>query len=505
MIRKLTLKLRLQRKQRNMMTIYSIKKMILQVLFVMCFFAFRKDLLAQPKKTLPNIIIILADDMGYGDLGCYGSKTNLTTNIDKLATEGIKFTNFYATPLCTPSRSALLTGTYPIRNSMATNYRGECVCFPVDEKGLHPNEFTIPEILKQQHYATALIGKWHLGDQREFLPTKQGFDYFFGLPYSNDTSPEFYEEKVKKVGAKLYPYPEIPLLRNETVVEQPVNQKLLTQRYTEEAKHYIVKNKNTPFFLFLSHTMPHNPLAVSDRFNGISNKSLYSDVISELDWSVGEIIHALDSLKIRDNTIVIFLSDNGAPAQPAERSNAPFSGYKGTVKEGGTRVPMIINWNKHIKTNEQNPTACSIIDLMPTIAYLTNTKVPTDRVIDGKNIWQWIHNPDMKVQPHSFLPYYLMDQLQAIRKDNWKLYLPLTSTLNMLGKDTGPQKIALFDLDNDTIEKVDLSEKYPEKVQQLLAMATIARTWIGDRNCATPHTRPAGYVEQPVPLLKEKK
>ena len=220
------------------------------------------------QETSPNFIIIFTDDMGYGDPACFGNEINKTPNIDQLAEEGIMFTDFYAgASLCTPSRAGLLTGTYPVRNNMAVNYRGECVCFPVDEKGLNPDEVTIAELLKQKDYATALIGKWHLGDQPEFLPTRQGFDYYYGVPYSNDTDAGRFKWRGNR---QFYDQPDIPLMRNEQVIEQPVVQNTLTQRYTGEATAFIRKHKNNPFFLYYAHTMPHYPISASDGFLGKS-------------------------------------------------------------------------------------------------------------------------------------------------------------------------------------------------------------------------------------------
>jgi arylsulfatase A-like enzyme len=448
---------------------------------------------------LPNFIIIFTDDMGYGDLSCYGNKLTKTPNIDRLAEEGIRFTDFYAgASLCTPSRAALLTGTYPVRNSMATNFRGECVCFPVDEMGLNPKELTIAELLKQKDYKTALIGKWHLGDQEEFLPTRQGFDYYYGVPYSNDTG----EGRFKWRGNnQTYDQPKIPLLRNETVIEQPVVQNTLTQRYTNEAAKFIKDNKRNPFFLYYAHTMPHYPISVSDGFKDKSGNGLYGDVIEEIDWSVGEIIKTLEELIILENTIIIFTSDNGAPRTYKEASNGGMSGYKGSHMEGGYRVPMVVSWRGSLPEGKISNQLSSVMDLLPTIAHIAGIDLPQDRVIDGMNIYELFTNPEEAESPHAYFAYYLMDQMKAIRVGDWKLHLPLDEYIDMWGKDLGPRKSKLYNLKDDIGENIDLSGKLPDKVEEMMVMARMAGNWIGDRNKPTPNSRPAGFVEKPVPLL----
>lgn len=454
------------------------------------------------KEKGPNFIIIFTDDMGYGDLSCYGNELTKTPNLDKLAQEGIKFTDFYAgASLCTPSRAALLTGTYPVRNSMATNYRGECVCFPVDEMGLNPEEITIAELLKQKDYKTALIGKWHLGDQAVFLPTRQGFDYYYGVPYSNDTD----EGRFKWRGNnQTYDQPDIPLMRNEEVIEQPVVQPTLTQRYTAEATKFINENKKDPFFLYYAHTMPHSPISASKNFIGKSANGLYGDVIEEIDWSVGEIVKTLKEQNILENTLIIFTSDNGAPRTYKEASNGPLSGYKGEVLEGGYRVPMICSWKGTLPEGKTTAAISSVMDFLPTIAQIADIDLPTDRIIDGKSLMGILTNPDEAESPHAFFAYFLMDQMKAIRVGDWKLYLPLDGYINMWAKDLGPREAELYNLKDDIGEKVDLAAKNPDKVEQMMTMARVAKKWIGDRNEPTPNTRPAGFVEKPLPLLMKK-
>lgn len=447
----------------------------------------------------PNIIIIFTDDMGYGDLACYGNQLNKTPNIDRLANEGVKFTDFYAgASLCTPSRAGLLTGTYPVRNSMATNYRGECVCFPVDEMGLNPDEITIAELLKQKDYKTALIGKWHLGDQPEFLPTRQGFDYYYGVPYSNDTDAGRFKWRGNN---QFYDQPDIPLMRNETVIEQPVVQPTLTQRYTLEATNFIKQNKKNPFFLYYAHTMPHYPISASEGFVGKSANGLYGDVIEEIDWSVGEITKTLSEQGLLENTVIIFTSDNGAPRTYKEASNGDLSGFKGTDMEGGFRVPMLMSWKGTLPEGKVTNGISSVMDFLPTIAHITGIELPQDRVIDGKNLFEMVSNPGNVESPHAYFAYYLMDQMKAIRVGDWKLHLPLDEYINMWAKDLGPREAKLYNLKDDLGETNDLSAENPDLVEQLTVMAKVASAWIGDRDKPTPNTRPAGFCEKPVPLL----
>ncbi len=449
----------------------------------------------------PNFIIIFADDLGYGDLGCYGSTVNPTPHIDQLANEGVRFTDFYsAAPLCTPARAALLTGSYPVRIGMARTHKGECVCFPVDETGLHPDEITIAELLKDVNYATALIGKWHLGDQPEFFPTKQGFDQYFGIPYSNDTGKGWFGHRGKR---QLYEHPVVPLMRGDSVIEAPVKQNTITKRYTEEAISFIETHSGEPFFLYLSHTMPHYPLSVSPEFENKTGNGLYSNVIAELDWSVGEIVEALEENGLRDNTLLIFTSDNGATGGYGyNTTNAPLSGHKGSAMEGGNRVPMIASWPGIIPSGVVTSAMGSVMDLLPTFAYYAGTLPPADRVIDGKSLHEVLDRPEDAESPHAWYAYYVTDQLQAIRTKEWKLHLPLVHSYTMWAKDVGPVEAKLYRISEDIAEENDLSDEYPEMVETMQVYAEMARQWVGDRNRPTPQSRPAGYVEKPVPLQK---
>jgi len=438
----------------------------------------------------PNFIIIFCDDLGYGDVGCFGATRHRTPNIDRMAAEGMKFTSFYVTSgVCTPSRSSLMTGCYPRRVNMHQDANNLCVLFPVSKKGLNPAEITIAEVLKQRRYATACIGKWHLGDQSRFLPTNQGFDYYFGIPYSNDMG-----------GRKGSKRPPLPLVRNTEVIEAPADQTTLTKRYTEQVIEFITANMDKPFFVYLPHTMPHNPVHCSATFRGKSANGPYGDCIEEIDWSTGKILDALKKLGIDENTLVLFTSDNGATGQPG-RSNGPLKGQKGTTWEGGMRVPCIVRWPGRIPpATECSQLACTM-DLLPTFAKLAGAAVPADRIIDGKDIWPLMAGKKNARSPHEAFYYYQMDQLQAVRSGKWKLHLPLKPKKKNWGKPIPEAPLQLFDLEADVAESQNLADRHPDVVKRLLALAEKARQDLGDTGRAGANQRPAGWVTSPKPLL----
>jgi arylsulfatase A len=453
-------------------------------------FSQRASAAAQP----PNFIIIFCDDLGYGDIGCFGSTKNRTPNLDRMAAEGTRFTSFYVTSgVCTPSRSSLMTGCYPRRVNMHQNDTGLCVLFPVNKKGLNPQEITIAEILKAQGYATACIGKWHLGDQPAFLPTRQGFDYYYGIPYSNDMG--------SREGTN---YPPLPLLRNEKVIEAPADQNTLTKRYTEEAVKFIKENKARPFFIYLPHTMPHMPLHVGEAFRGRSANGQYGDVIEELDWSVGQILQSLAELNLAGKTLVVFTSDNGATAGQG-RSNSPLRGYKGTTWEGGQREPCIVWRPDHVPPGKTCDELTTTMDLLPTFARLAGAEAPRDRTIDGKDIWPLMSGKSGAKSPHEAFYYYQMDQLQAIRCGKWKLHLPLEQKKKNWGEPTPDVPLQLYDLQADIGETNNVADKHPDVVERILALAEKARQDLGDVNRPGKGQRPAGWVENPRPLLLESK
>lgn len=346
-------------------------------------------------RDLPNVIVILADDLGYGDLGSYGGEVIKTPKLDRMAHEGIRLTNAYASSSnCTPSRAGLLTGRYPVRTGMAHQ-----VLFVEDTHGLPLEETTIAEMLKPRGYQTAIIGKWHLGHTPTFWPGNHGFDYYYGLPYSNNQSP-------------------LALYRNQQKIEEPVVQGTLTERYTQEAIQFIERHQDQPFFIFLSHTAPHVPLFVSERFEGRSKGSLYGDVVETLDWSTGEILAALDRLGLDQNTLVIFTSDNG-PYQGG--STAGLRGTKGTPWEGGYRVPFIARWPGQIPAGNSNDVISMNIDLLPTIRAITSAELPDDIVIDGKNLMPMLTGKQETV--HEKLYFFADERIAAVRTQHWKTVL----------------------------------------------------------------------------------
>jgi arylsulfatase A-like enzyme len=448
----------------------------------------------------PNFIIILCDNLGYGDLGCFGSTVHRTTYVDQMAKEGMLLTCFYASSgVCTPSRASLMTGCYAQRVDMHISDKNERVLRPVSAKGLNPNEVTLPEILQKQGYATACIGKWHLGDQPEFLPRNHGFDYFSGIPYSEDMTP-----------AHTSAWPPLPLIRNEEVVEAPVDLTTTTRRYIKEAMWFIRENRARPFFLYFANHLPGSKQIpeVDPQFLGRSINGRYGDSIEEIDFSVGQIIDALRKLALDKRTLMIFTSDNGTP-QGHGGSNAPLSGWGYSTMEGGMRVPCIVRWPGMVPAGTTCDELCTTMDLLPTFARLAGTESPKDRIIDGKNIWHLLAGEPGAESPYDVFYYYMADQLQAIRSGKWKLHLPIK---RFSGKRAS-RPMKLVDLSRDIGETTDLSQQHPEVVKKLLALAEKARGELGDscfhRNDVTPakagvgrkgsSQRKAGFVPHPTP------
>ena len=438
----------------------------------------------------PNFIIIYCDDLGYGDIGCFGSTKHRTPNLDRMAEEGTRFTSFYVTSgVCTPSRSSLMTGCYPRRVNMHQNDTGLCVLFPVNKKGLNPDEITIADLLKKNGYATACIGKWHLGDQPQFLPTRQGFDYYFGIPYSNDMGK-----------GKNNNRPPLPLLRNEKVIEAPAKQDTLTKRYTEEAIKFITANKDKSFFIYLPHTMPHNPVYASEKFRGKSANSRYGDTVEEIDWSTGEILAALKKSGVDKNTLVVFTSDNGAHSSFGG-GNGLLRGHKGSTWEGGMREPCVVRFPGKVPAGKTCDEIATTMDLLPTFARLAGTKPPTDRIIDGKDIWPLMAGKKGAKSPHEAFYYYQIDQLQAVRSGKWKLHLKLEAKKRNWGKPIPNSPLQLYNLDSDIGEQNNVADRNPDVASRLLALAEEARDDLGDFNRKGRNQRPAGWVENPKPLL----
>lgn len=402
---------------------------------------------APPRVRTPNIIVIFADDLGYGDLGCYGSEKIQTPHLDRMAAEGMRFTDFYCSAaVCSPSRAGLLTGRYHIRMGINT------VFFPNSKDGLEPSEICIPEILREQGYATACIGKWHLGHLPEYLPMRHGFDYYYGIPYSNDMH-------VEKRGD-----PPIPMMRGEEIIEQPVEQRTITKRYTEEAVRFMSEHRDQPFFIYLPHTMPHVPLFASEAFAGKSAAGLYGDVLSEIDWGVGQILDALKSLGLDENTLVIFTSDNGPWLHYGEHggSAGPLREGKGTSFEGGMRVPCIMRWPGFIAPGRVERGMAATLDFLPTFARLSGGRIPEDRAIDGVDICNVLAGTGRRSS--EAFHYFHQGQHQACRIGNWKLKRPYKG--KVYGKKV-EHGVLLFDLDTDPGENNNLADAHPEVVVRM--------------------------------------
>ena len=448
----------------------------------------------RPAERPPNFIVIFCDNLGYGDVGCFGSTKHRTPHLDRMAREGMRLTDFYATSgVCTPSRASLMTGCYPRRVNMHVNEQGKQVLFPVARKGLHPDEVTVAEVLEARGYATACIGKWHLGDQTPFLPTRQGFDLYFGIPYSDDMT-----------GDKRPGWPPLPLMRNERVIEAPVDRNLLTRRYTEEAIRFIEAHRECPFFVYLPHAMPGSTRApfASAAFRGKSANGPWGDSVEELDWSTGEILAALERLGLDDDTLVVWTSDNGAPRRsPPQGSNAPLRGWGYTTSEAGMRVPCIVRWPGKVPAGATCRELCSTMDLLPTFARLAGTRPPAERVIDGRDIWPLLADQPGATSPHEAFFYYYLDQLQAVRSGRWKLYLPLERKAVGFGRKTRKAPAELYDLRTDLPETANVVGKHPDVVRRLLALAEAARQDLGDVGRKGRGQRPAGFVDDPKPQV----
>ena len=440
----------------------------------------------------PNIVLIYADDLGYGDLASYGAVEYETPNLDKLANDGMRFTNFeVAQAVCSASRAGILTGTYPNRIGMSGALN------PHATVGLNPEEETLAELVKRAgNYKTALFGKWHLGHLLPFLPLQQGFDEFVGLPYSNDMWKWTYDMKLatEETHSRKASYPELPLMAGDTIfsyVKDLSDQAELTTRYTEEAVRFINENKSGPFLLLVPHSMPHVPLAVSSKFKGKSKQGMYGDVVMEIDWSVGEIVKALEENGLTQNTLVIFTSDNGPWLNFGNHSGSTggLREGKGTSFEGGQRVPCIMKWPNAIPPGTINNQLASTIDIFPTIAEMLNIPLP-ERQIDGVSILSLLKNEPGVSPRRTFNYYYQANSLEAIRRDNWKLVFPhehRTYIGSSPGKDgvDGKTKqqltdLALYDLRRDPGERYDVKEDFPQIVEELIRLADSVRIDLGD-------------------------
>jgi arylsulfatase A-like enzyme len=461
--------------------------LLLEILFLLSSCGSSKE--RKVTMTKPNLIIIFTDDQGYGDLSCFGGEHVYTPNIDKMAKEGAKLTSFYmASPLCTPSRAALMTGSYPRRVSMeppsslsvelpnVPKGKKFPVCLAGDGNGLNPDEVTIAEIAQSVGYRTGMFGKWHLGDQPPFLPTKQGFEEFFGLPYSHDISPKHRRQAFFK-------FPPLPLLEGEEVIELDPNKDNLTKRVTQRAVQFIKDHKDENFFLYVPHPIPHGPVAASKEIkevyakelsNGVkASPDIYATAIYEIDWSVGQILETLKEQGIDENTIVLFTSDNGAANKRG--STKPLRGHKGQTLEGGMRVPTVIRWPAKIKAGIEIDELLTGMDVLPTFAKLIGAKLPKN-VIDGKDIMPVLLGKEKT--PHEYFFYSHWGTLEAVRWKDWKL--------RIIKKEE-----ALYNLKIDISEKNNVKEQYPDIVIQL------KKEMLKFEKEMNENARPVGHVENP--------
>jgi arylsulfatase A-like enzyme len=475
-----------------------------KVLFLLCIASATSIQCFAKNAVHPNIIVIFCDDLGYGDLSCYGSLWNQTPEVDQMALEGVRFTDFYAgAPVCTPSRAGLMTGCYARRVDLDLDSSNQWVLFPKAQKGINPEETILPEALKEAGYSTAIIGKWHLGDQPEFLPVRHGFDFWFGLPYSNDMGID--REKI----------PLLPLMQNEVLVEA-VNENsksemsTFTKRYTEEAIRWIGKNKKKPFFLYLAHTMPHNPVAAREQFHLKTNnpKQAYGASVAEISWSTGEILKFLKREGLTKNTLVIFTSDNGgAPVFGA--SNGLLKGQKGQINEGGVRVPCIAWWPGKINPGTTCYAPASVLDFYSTFTALANLKMNDKVKRDGTDISDYLFNPEKKRVDRTYF-YWHVGYLHAVRYCDWKLNLlgefsekERQNILNSTYKHTVfPDHAELYNLRSDPGETTDVADKFPGMVTQIRKMAEKEKSALGEYTTKGPEVRKTISVEFPKELVR---
>jgi arylsulfatase A len=425
----------------------SLPHSLLRMIMISSVVILNSSIQARAADRPPNFVILFADDLGWGDLGCYGHPTIRTPNLDRMAAEGMRFTQFYsAGEVCTPSRAAIMTGRLPIRSGMC----GEPprVLFPWSAGGLPDSEITLAQALKARGYATMCVGKWHLGHLPQYLPTKRGFDAYFGIPYSNDMKPS-------------------PLMRNEQTIEEPAVQETLTPRYTAEAIRFIRDNREKPFFLYFAHTYPHVPLHASERYKDKSPRGLYGDVVEELDWSAGQVLQTLRDLGLAANTLVVFSSDNGPWL--TQRLNGGSAGLlrdgKGSTWEGGMREPGIAWWPGRIKDGQVTTALAGTMDLFPTFLKLAGAEVPTDRVIDGVDMSPILFGTGPGNRQTHF--YYRGSRLMAVRKGPWKAHLVTQPGYG--GKPETHDPPLLFHLEHDPSEQFDVAKNHPDVVADLMA------------------------------------
>ena len=475
------------------------KTICLSWLLALAVFWIHTDL--QGAEVRPNFVVINIDDMGYADIAPFGSKLNRTPNLDRMAAEGRKMTCFYAAPVCSPSRAALMTGCYPKRVLPIPG-----VLFPASQVGLSPAAPTVAEVLKKAGYTTACIGKWHLGDQPEFMPRRRGFDYYFGLPYSNDmgpgedgsksslgdplpvrkTKPSKTANQADEAGLRGFAQPPLPLVENEKVVERvrAAEQQTLVKRYTQKAVEFIRANQGHSFFVYLPHNAVHFPIYPGKEFQGKSANGNYGDWVEEVDWSVGQILDTLRNLKLSEKTLVIFTSDNGGTPRAV---NAPLRGNKGSTWEGGMREPTIAWWPGKIPAGTATDEITGMIDILPTLVRLAGGSVPSDRKIDGADIWPLLSGWPGAKSPHEAFYYYKGLKLEAVRTGTWKLHLAKTE---------------LYDLATDIGESKNVAEAHPDMVKRLRELADATRDDLGVDGLG-PGCQALGRVAHPQPIIDQ--
>jgi arylsulfatase A-like enzyme len=430
----------------------------------------------------PNIVLIQCEDLGYGDLGCYGSRVNDTPALDRLAAQGVRFADCNSTaPICTPARVSLLTGCYANRAGLGVSDHQSGVCFPGHHYGLNPDEISIARLLRDQGYATGMVGKWHAGDQPEFLPTRHGFDSYYGIPFSNDMG----------IQAGGTDRPPLPLLLNEEVLQEQPDQAALHERYVEQCVRFVREKRASPFFLYYAPSHMHVPIYAAERFLRESRNGAYGAAMASVDWSVAVLMHELQQLGLRENTIVVFTADHGSRNRTEGGSNKPCRGHKGQNYEGGSRVPAIASWPGQFAQGHVCEELITGMDWLPTLAALAGAQAPTDRVIDGQDIRPLLRADPGAVSPHETLAYYRANCLDAVRKGPWKLHLKEASR-------------GLYDLSQDMSEERNLLAEQPEKVAELEELAEAFRQELGDRNTGAVGSavRPPGYVENAKPLTQ---
>jgi arylsulfatase A len=442
----------------------------------------------------PNFVLIYCDDLGYGDIGPFGAQGYQTPNLDRMAAEGMKFTDFHtAAAVCSASRVALMTGCYPQRVGILG------ALGPNAKVGINEDEMLIPEVLKQRGYSTAIFGKWHLGDNPRFLPTRHGFDRYFGLPYSNDMWPNH------PTNGKAYP--PLPLIEGEKVIQKMPDQTQLTTWYTERAVKFIEENKDKPFFLYVPHSMPHVPLFVSDKFKGKTEQGLFGDVIAEIDWSVGQILSALKNSGIDEQTLVLFTSDNGPWLSYGNHAGnaGPLREGKGSTWDGGHLEPTLARWPGKIPAGKVCKELTATIDVLPTFAKLAGAEPPKDRIIDGLDIWPLMSGVEGAKTPHDRFYYYWAFGLEAVRSGPWKLHVPhdYRTLAGDPGKDGQPSLYrqarigrALYNVVEDPGERNNVAADHPDVVQRLLRLIDEGRADLGDSLTMNPgkNRRPPGKL-----------